>query len=80
MVCATQDRSFIIDIRCWRCGLDHVVILNKEDLLDWTSGVGYIEDIFDYLNANERELLLSNTCGKCFDALCKIESELDNND
>lgn len=80
MVCAVEDRSFVLDIKCWRCGIDHIIILNKEDLLDWTAGEGYIQDIFDYLSNGERELLLSNTCGDCFDALFRAESELDNDD
>ena len=77
MVAAVHDRSFILDAKCWRCGSVTLIILNKEDLLDWLSGSGSIEDIFDYLSANERELLLSNTCGHCFDSLFK---HLDNDD
>lgn len=78
MVCATEDRSFVLDIKCWKCYQHYIVIVNKEDLLDWTSGSGYIQDIFDYLTCNERELLLSQTCGTCFDVLYALESELDN--
>lgn len=80
MVCAVEERSFILDVKCWRCDVDYAVILNKEDLLEWTVGEGYIQDIFHYLTAGERELILSNTCGNCFDALYRAESELDNDD
>lgn len=69
MVAAVHDRSYVVDARCWRCGIVSCVILNKQDFLDWMSGSGSIEDILDYLSANERELLLSNTCGHCFDFL-----------
>jgi hypothetical protein len=80
MVCAFEERSFILDVKCWNCGMDYAVIINKEDLLDWAVGEGSIQDIFHYLTAGERELLLSNTCGNCFDALYGAESELDNDD
>jgi hypothetical protein len=76
MVAAYQDRSFIVDVECWRCGTTTSIILNKEDLVDWTVGSGPIEEILYYLSANERELLISNTCGKCFDNLFP---DLDNN-
>ena len=77
MVCVVENRSFVMDIQCWRCGCVHCIILNREDLVDWTSGSGYVQDIFHYLSENERELLISNTCGSCFDSLF---SPLDNVD
>lgn len=69
MVAAVENRSHVMDVECWRCGVFTSIILNIEDLVDWMSGDGAIEDILYYLSANERELLLSNTCGKCFDNL-----------
>jgi hypothetical protein len=77
MVAAIKDRSFILDVECYYCGNIYSVILNKEDLLDWASGSGPIEKILHYLSANERELLISNTCGKCFD---KLFPPLDNDE
>jgi hypothetical protein len=77
MVCAVDERSFILDAQCWRCDVVYSIILNKEDLLDWTAGAGSIENILYYLTAGERELLLSNTCDTCFDALFRSESDLD---
>lgn len=69
MVAAVDDRSYIVDAKCLHCGIVTCIILNKEDLLDWLAGSGPIEYILDYLSANERELLISNTCGSCFDSL-----------
>jgi len=69
MVAAYQDRSFVLDVECNICGVITYLILNKEDLVDWMSGSAPIEKILYYLSANERELLISNTCGKCFDNL-----------
>lgn len=69
MVAAVENRSFILDAQCWRCHSNTLIILNKEDLVDWLSGSGPIEEVLYYLSANERELLISNTCGSCFDSL-----------
>lgn len=69
MVAGYQDRSFVIDVKCLYCGIVTSIILNKQDLIDWMSGSGPIEKILYYLSANERELLISNTCGECFDNL-----------
>jgi hypothetical protein len=77
MVAAYQDRCFVLDVECWRCGKITCVIVNKEDLVDWTVGSGPIEEILYYLSDNERELILSNTCGPCFDSLFNA---LDNQD
>jgi hypothetical protein len=69
MVAAYQERSFVLDVKCWECGITTSIIVNKEDLVDWMSGSGPIEKVLYYLSTNERELLISNTCGKCFDNL-----------
>ncbi|NBR25691.1 MAG: hypothetical protein EBU08_18300 [Micrococcales bacterium] len=75
MVAANQNRSFVMDCQCWKCGNIISIIINKEDFVDWTSGSSPIEKVLDYLSANERELLISNTCGTCFD---NMFSGLDN--
>lgn len=69
MVAAVENRSFVMDIACVRCSTAYSIILNREDLVDWLSGSGAIQDILYYLSDGERELLLSNTCGSCFDEM-----------
>tara|TARA_B100000749_G_C18156894_1_gene354210 strand:- start:253 stop:459 length:207 start_codon:yes stop_codon:yes gene_type:complete len=51
---------------CWRCGVDHVVMADAIDVAHWEGGAA-IQDALDYLTADERELLISGTCGACFD-------------
>jgi hypothetical protein len=79
MVCAVGDRSFVLDIQCWKCKQFHIVVLSREDLLDWTSGAGPIEKILHYLSAGDRELLLSQTCSDCFDKMFSPDG-IDNDD
>lgn len=69
MVAAADNRTLLLDAQCWKCGQVFTLWVNPEDLLDWTSGSGPIEKILHYLTAGERELLISNTCGQCFDNL-----------
>ena len=69
MVAVADNRILLLDARCWQCGQVFTLWVNPEDLFDWTAGTGPIEQMMPYLTANERELLISNTCGKCFDSL-----------
>lgn len=77
MVCAVDNRSYIVDVECWSCRNVYSIILNKEDLVDFHLGSGPIEKVFYYLSRGERELLISNTCDSCFDSLFP---PLDNDD
>jgi len=69
MVAAADNRTLLLDAQCWHCGRVFTVMVNNEDMVDWLSGSGPIEQIMPYLTAGERELLISNTCSECFDSL-----------
>lgn len=62
-------------INCRICDNVHTVYVNTRDYKDWADGKGLIQDIFDYLSSNERELLLSNICGKCFDEMIETQDD-----
>jgi hypothetical protein len=49
--------------------------VNEQDFLDWTSGVGYIQEKLSYLSADERELLISGTCGSCWKEMFGSEED-----
>ena len=76
MVCAVNSDS-ISHVRCKMCGMIYTIMYNRSDMIDWLSGQGFIQDIMPYLSDSERELLLSNTCGECFD---KLFPPLDNDE
>lgn len=59
-----RDRQLVAE--CVHCGTEYILWVNEQDFLDWTSGVGYIQDKLPYLSADERELLISGTCGACW--------------
>jgi len=73
---AFANADSVVEIRCAICGTVYAIMYNREDMVDWLSGQGFIQDIMPYLSAAERELLISRTCGSCFDKM--FPSPLDN--
>jgi hypothetical protein len=55
-------------ITCQQCSEVHVVEVVFKDWSDWRSGK-LAQDAFPYLSADERELLISGVCGKCFEEM-----------
>ena len=43
-------------------------MVNLHDMGRWQNG-SLIQDAMPYLSADERELLISGTCGTCFDKM-----------
>ena len=76
MVCAVRDLP--VDIECHICNRWYNILVNTDDLLDWTSGSLPIQHALDYLSASEREMFLSQTCGDCFDKM--FPANLDNDE
>ena len=57
-----------LQAQCVSCKDTHVLMVNKNDLKRWESGAR-IQDAMPYLTPDERELLISGICGKCFDRM-----------
>jgi len=53
---------------CVRCGETTTITANVSDVVAWQEGE-LIQDVLGYLSKEERELLISKTCGKCFDEM-----------
>jgi len=69
--------NFFIITTCRLCGEEHKVFCKKEDFYNWKQGKFYIQDALHYLSADQRELLISNICGKCFNSLFPPEEHSD---
>jgi hypothetical protein len=54
------------------------MLVNSKDLSDWKSEKKYIQDAMPYLSAGEREILISKTCGECFDKMFPPNLEEEN--
>lgn len=61
--------NIIIEVPCKVCGIKFDLTVNPKNLEDWKNGNGFIQDIMPELSADERELLISGTCGRCFDEM-----------
>ena len=64
----------IIETRCPFCGEIHEVKVDVIDWLDYESGDVLIQDAFPYLSANDREMLKTGICPKCWDEIFSIGS------
>ena len=55
-------------IDCVQCKETQSITVENEDLANWHNGE-LIQDAMPYLSADEREVLISGTCGPCFDKM-----------
>jgi hypothetical protein len=46
--------------------------ISKADYSNWRQGM-FVQDAFPYLTADQRELLMTQTCGACWDVLVPPE-------
>lgn len=54
--------------KCTICGKKVCMKINPVDLAAWKRGT-LIQDAMPYLSDGEREILISKTCGECWDAM-----------
>ena len=58
-----------LKIKCAYCGTEYNLEVNEADWEKWNQGKCFIQDCFPYLTASDRELIISNTCPKCWDKM-----------
>ena len=63
-----KERNETVTIICRQCQMKTVIEANTSDLNDWCNGE-LIQDACPYLTPAERELLISQMCGHCFEEL-----------
>lgn len=62
-----NERNVTLLVTCRMCGTQHELKVTEASYLEYTSpNRRYVQDIFSYLTADERELLISNTCNECW--------------
>jgi len=64
---------------CPFCGHANFVEVNESDYLDWQDGA-LVQNAFHYLSADEREMLISGICPKCWDSMFGSDEEPDPDD
>jgi hypothetical protein len=65
-----------INKTCIQCKTNHELQVNDQDMIRFHNGE-HIQDVMPYLSADERELLISGICGKCFDEIFADDGEED---
>ncbi len=53
---------------CRTCGSQESIRVQTKDLAAWKNGE-VIQEAMPYLDADQREMMISNTCSKCWDEL-----------
>ena len=54
-----------LELECKYCDHTEKVYVDQPDYDAWHNGA-LIQEVFDYLTAGQRELMLSNTCDTCW--------------
>ena len=60
---------------CINCKNDFLLTVDAGRYTRWVHGEGLIQNMLPELDADERELLMSKVCGKCFDAMFTEEDD-----
>ena len=60
-------------IRCRHCRESYIVPISEQEYLNWINKGTFIQDEFPELYPNERELLISQTCGNCWNKIFNID-------
>jgi len=63
-----EARRRTIIVVCAECKQTNVIKVHQADWTAWKAGK-LVQEAFYYLEPGERELLISRTCGSCFDKL-----------
>lgn len=61
----SRQEFFVV---CAICGTRHTLYIDPEDYAEWQAGA-FVQDVFPYLTADQRELMVSRTCGPCFNLM-----------
>lgn len=71
-----NHKEVTILTQCPICGGLNEIAVNEDDYWDWQDGA-LVQETFTYLNADEREMLISGICGKCWKKMFDGEEEAD---
>ena len=73
-----KEYGYPVKVRCIQCHTEHTILVNREDWDLYNSpSRPHIQVIFPYLSPDERELLISGLCSKCWNSLFDDDCEED---
>jgi len=62
-------RKLDITKKCCGCDKSYTFVVDYDGYHAWKNEQGFIQDLLQDNTASERELLISGTCGECFDKM-----------
>lgn len=64
----TKERNVNLQVECRLCNTIHTLKVAEDDAYEYYASPNrrFVQDIFPYLNEDERELLISNICPECW--------------
>lgn len=62
-----MDHPVGLKVQCRFCGTNYTIVVEQDDYAKYKLGEGLIQNIFPYLDADQRELLISGMCKVCWD-------------
>lgn len=75
MEATSNGQNTILEIKCSMCKEKHRIVVETSDWNRYEDTEEHIQDIFPYLNADQREMIISGVCGACFDALYDLDED-----
>ena len=66
--------SVNVTVTCPICGAESHMVLDYRSFENWMNGE-LVQNAFPYLDANERELLVSGICSECWSKMFPSEEE-----
>lgn len=70
-----MSNMIIVHPVCRICGTMYEFEVHEPSYELWKAGKGYIQELLSELTADQRELLLTGTCGPCFNRLFPEDEE-----
>lgn len=58
-------------VDCAVCHKQYILPISAAQVTAWRNGNALVQHVFSQLSADERELLMTKTCGTCFDRIFK---------
>ena len=55
-----------LELQCKYCDYEEILNVLESDYDAWAGNGALIQEVFDYLSAGQRELMISGTCDTCW--------------
>lgn len=75
MEVTSNGQMTTLEIKCSMCNETHKIEVKTCDWNRYEDGEEHIQDVFPYLNADQREIIISGVCGACFDVLYAFDED-----